>query len=413
MAIVQIRKAEREGSKLFFVFSAWTGKGKTYTAVQFGYGLAGYDASKVGLLDAENKRGSLLADILEKAVTKPTKDRFLIGDLYAPFSPARYAGAIDDFQAAGVEVLIIDSATHEWEGIGGCQEIAEEGNPKIPRWDLAKREHKKFMNKLLQSDMHIICCVRAREKVRPEKKANGKTEFVDYGLQPIQEKNFMFEATASLMMFDEGRRQEIIKCPDALINYLGRKEGYITDADGYAVRQWVNGALKLDPTVEKYRNRLISNTEGGLEHIRSCWKMTPQHIQDALGKDFVAMLEASAKGYDEQKAIAEQEGGGADPGEGGQREQAQADAIADKARTGGAAPPATEMQASQTQPTVSPGVSNGAGLPPEQTQPKSAEKPAEQPKASPPATEKPKEQAPVQQKLGAPVTGVLPGDPVF
>ena len=204
MAIVQIRKAEREGSKLFFVFSAWTGKGKTFTAVQFGYGLAGYDASKLGLLDAENKRGSLLADILERS-TRPTKDRFLIGDLYAPFSPARYAGAIDDFQAAGVEVLIIDSATHEWEGIGGCQDIAEEGSPKIPRWDLAKREHKKFMNKLLQSDMHVICCVRAREKTVPQKKG-GKTEFVDLGLQPIQEKNFMFEATASLMMFDEGRR---------------------------------------------------------------------------------------------------------------------------------------------------------------------------------------------------------------
>lgn len=401
MAIVQIRKAEREGSKLFFVFSAWTGKGKTYTAVQFGYGLAGYDPAKLGLLDAENKRGSLLADILEKA-TKPTKERFLIGDLYAPFSPARYAGAIDDFQAAGCEVLIIDSATHEWEGIGGCQEIAEEGNPKIPRWDLAKREHKKFMNKLLQSDMHIICCVRAREKVRPEKK-NGKTEFVDYGLQPIQEKNFMFEATASLMMFDEGRRQEIIKCPDALINYLGRKEGYITADDGYAVRQWVNGALKLDPQVEKYRNRLISNTEGGLEHIRSCWKMTPQHIQDALGKDFVAMLEASAKGYDEQKAIAEQDGGGADPGEGGQREQAAADAIADKART---TPPESTMQASQTQPTVSPGVSNGAGLPPEQ--PKVETKQPEPPKTA----DKPKASA-QPDKPKEPPKGELPGDPVF
>lgn len=420
MAVLQIRKAEREGSRLVFAFAGWTGKGKTYTAIQFGYGLAGYDASKLGFIDAENRRGSLLADILEHA-TKPTKDRFLIGDLYAPFSPARYSMAIEDFQAAGVEVLIVDSVTHEWEGTGGCQEIAEDGNPKIPRWDLAKREHKKFMNKLLQCDMHVICCVRAREKVKPEKK-NGKTEFVDYGLQPIQEKNFMFEVTASLMMFDEGRRQEGIKIPAALVNYLGRKEGYITADDGYAVRQWVNGALKLDPVVEKYRNRLISNTEGGLEHIRSCWKMTPANIQESLGKDFLAMLEAAAKGHDDQKAIAEQDAGAPEDGGGtpertplvpttDPKEQAAADAIADKARGQAAAAKQPEMQASSGQPAVSTEVSKGDGLPP--TKQAEQPKPAEQPKAAAPA-EKPKEQAPpVQQSLTAPVKGVLPGDPVF
>src|ERR1700691_5669142 len=124
MGILQIRKAEREGSRLVFAFAGWTGKGKTYTAIQFGYGLAGYDATKLGFLDAENRRGSLCADILEQA-TRPTNERFLIADLQPPFSPARYAMGIEEFQAAGVEVLIVDSVTHEWEGLGGCQEIAE------------------------------------------------------------------------------------------------------------------------------------------------------------------------------------------------------------------------------------------------------------------------------------------------
>ena len=407
MAVVQIHPAEREGSRLVFAFAGWTGKGKTYTAIQFAYGLAGYDAKKVGFMDAENKRGSLCADILEHA-TRPTKDRFLIGDLYAPFSPARYAMGIDDFQAAGCEVLIIDSVTHEWEGIGGCQDIAEEGNPKMPRWDYAKREHKKFMNKLLQSDMHIICCVRAREKSRPEKKG-GKLEYVNEGLQPIQEKNFMFEVTASLMMFDEGRRQETIKVPAALLAYLGRKEGYITADDGYAVRQWVNGALKLDPVVEKWRSRLQANTEGGLKHIEECWTQTPPQIKEALGKVFHETLIEAAKGYEEQARIRATEG---DPEQiaSGSVEQAEANAIADKARTAAAAAPAataTTPAATSTTP---------AAQPAEQTKPATEQqaKPAEQPKTATAATQAPKkESAPVQQELAAPVKGVLPSDPMF
>jgi len=408
MAIVQIRPAEREGSRLVFAFAGWTGKGKTYTAIQFGYGLAGYDPKKVGFCDAENKRGSLCADILEKS-TRPTKDRFLIGDLYPPFSPARYAGAIDDFQAAGVEVLIIDSVTHEWEGIGGCQEIAEAGNPKIPRWDLAKSEHKRFMNKLLQSDMHIICCVRAREKTKPEKKGGGKVEFIDYGLQPIQEKNFMFEVTASLMMHDEGLRQDVIKCPAALVNILGRKEGYITADDGYAVRQWVNGALKLDPVVEKWRSRLQANTEGGLKHIEECWAQTPAQIREALGNVFRDTLIESAKAYEEHERIKSQEQDGAIIGS-TSAEQTEANAIADKARAAAALTPTistTTPAASATTPAASPATSSPAPQP-------AQAKPAEQSKAAAPPAEKPKPPAsPVQQELVAPVKGVLPSDPMF
>lgn len=426
MGILQIRRAEREGSRLVFAFAGWTGKGKTYTAIQFGYGLAGYDPSKLGFLDAENKRGSLLADILEKS-TRPTKDRFLIADLYAPFSPSRYATGIEEFQAAGVEVLIIDSVTHEWEGTGGCQEIAEAGNPKIPNWNRAKEQHKKFMNKLLQSDMHIIVCVRAREKTKPERKA-GKLEFVEQGLQPIQEKNFMFEVTASLMMHDEGLRQDVIKCPAALVNILGRKQGYITADDGFSVREWVSGARKLDPTVEKYRNRLNSNTEGGVKHIEECWIKTPEAIREALGKGFYETLVAAAKGYEEHEQLKRegaQEGEQASAlvGSTGERtaEQLEADAIAARARETAAQAPVTNAQ----QQTPAQQVTARASLPadPIPAQPKPAEaQPAAtiaQPAASnaqPPGAAvqpKPAPAQPKQAELAPVVKGVLPSDPMF
>jgi hypothetical protein len=303
MSVIEIVSAEREGARLVFGFCGPSGCGKTFTALQFAYGLANYDAEKVGLLDTENRRGRLYSDILKRS-TRPTEKKFLRGDLYAPFSPSRYVDAIQQFQAAGVEVLVIDSATHEWEGIGGCQEIAEGNNPRMPNWNRAKKEHKLFMNAALQCDMHIVFCVRAREKSVPEKDSNGKTVFRDMGMQPIQEKNFMFEMTASLMLYNQGDDQEVLKCPDVLQPYLGRRKGYITADDGKAVRAWVDGAKVADPAVEKFRNRLLSNTEPGRKHIESCWDKTPAEIRTELGDTFKTQIFASAKAFDDARAQA-------------------------------------------------------------------------------------------------------------
>lgn len=302
MSVIQIREAQREGARLFIALAGISGSGKTYSALQLAYGLAGYDASKVGLLDTENRRGSLYADILRDKGGKI--QRFLIGDLFAPFSPQRYVDAIQEFQKAGVRVLVIDSVTHEWEGTGGCEEIATAGDPKTPRWNTAKREHKRFMNAALQCDMHVIACVRAREKVKLVKGANGKAEYEPLGIMPVQEKNFMFECTASLLMWDSGRSQQVLKCPEELRGILGREKGYITAADGAALLAWVNGGQQLDPRVEAFRNRLQSVTEKGRAFIEAAWAKVPGAIQAALGEDFRQQLLAAASAFDQQTAAA-------------------------------------------------------------------------------------------------------------
>ena len=308
MGVLQIRPAQREGARVVIGLSGVSGCGKTYTALCLAYGMANGDGKKVGFLDTENKRGSLYADdelyteIQKQLKLKDKPSPFLIGDLFAPFSPKRYIEAIQEFQAAGVEVLVIDSATHEWEGIGGCLEISEYGNPKVPNWNKAKAEHKKFMNTVLQCDMHIVFCVRAREKDKPEKQmvdGVNKTVFVDMGLQPIQEKNFMFEMTASCMLHDEGKRQDVMKCPSQLREYLGRGQGYLTAADGMAIRDWIDGGKKLNAAVERYRNALQSKTEQGAAAVTEAWEKVPTKIQKALTAKFFDVLLSSAREFDE------------------------------------------------------------------------------------------------------------------
>lgn len=286
MSVIQIRKAQREGARVVIGIAGQSGSGKTYTAIKLAYGLAGGDGNKVGFLDTENRRGSLYADIVENP--------FLIGDLFAPFSPARYVEAIREFQAAGVEVLVIDSVSHEWEGTGGCEDIASASTNKVIGWANAKTQHKRFMNLLLQSNMHIIVCIRAREKIDFTDPKNPRP----LGVQPVCEKNFMFEMTASLMMRDRGREQDVLKCPSDLLPILGRNSGYITEKDGAALSEWINGAKVLDPAVEKFRNSLQSVTEQGLDALKIAWTDTPANIRKTLGPDFLEMLKAAAQSFE-------------------------------------------------------------------------------------------------------------------
>ena len=312
MAVINIRKARREGARLVVGLAGISGSGKTRSALELAYGLANYNAEKVGFLDTENRRGSLYADVLRDA--GGVVQQFWIGDLEPPFSPQRYIDAILEFQRAGVEVLVIDSISHEWEGQGGCEEIAEQNKLRgQSNWAMAKREHKRFMNALLQSDMHIICCIRAREKIKQQKDSNGKVEIIPLGIMPVTEKNVMFEMTASLMMWEAGRSQDVMKCPEELMPILGRGKGYLTPGDGQALRNWVDGAAQLDPEVERARNILRTACEGGLEAMQAEWGKLPKKAQAALKKDgTLETLKQAAQAFDLQRQQASADGAALD-----------------------------------------------------------------------------------------------------
>ena len=285
----EIKTAERQGARLLIQLSGVSGSGKTYTALQLAYGLAGGDGSKVVGIDTENRRMSLNADIL------PDGAKFRTIDFYAPFSPERYIAAIDAACKAGAEVIVIDSVSHEWEGPGGCQEIA--AATKFPDWKRAKAEHKRFMTYMLQCPAHIIACTRAREK----------TDFTDtknpvkLGIQPIQEGNFSYEATVSLMMHNQGYIQDVLKCPSELQAIMGRGEGYLTADDGAALRAWVDGATQVDPKIEQARGTLQNVAERGVEALKAAWEATPKTIQKKLGRAFIEATKASAEAYDKAR----------------------------------------------------------------------------------------------------------------
>lgn len=304
MSVVNIRPVQSGQSKIVIGIAGQSGDGKTYTALLIARGLVD-KPEEIGFLDTENKRGSLYADILD--------GKFLIGDLYPPFSPTRYAQAIKQFQDTGVKVLVIDSVTHEWEGEGGCDDIANapksDGTPrKVANWIEAKREHKKFMNVLLQSNMNIICCIRAREKVKVEM-IGGKSEFTSQGLQPICEKNFMFELTASVLMGNEGKNQKHLKVPAFLKEAFGSGQEYLGIETGKKIRKWLDGGEKTDAEIERFKSEALLICEQGADALTNLWKSIPKELRN--NKDLIdhfAVCGESAKAYDKAKAEAENNG---------------------------------------------------------------------------------------------------------
>ena len=264
-----IKEAKRKAIPLIISLAGTSGSGKTYSALMMAAGLAG-ENGKVGFLDTEMGRGSMYAD--DPDIIKALPDnKYYIDELAEPFAPSRYAEKINQFIKFGCDVLVIDSASHWWEGFGGCQDIAENNKLRgMPNWAKAKIQHKRLMNLLTQCPMHIIFCLRAREKSKPIK-VDGKVQIVEEGLQPIQEKNFMYEMTLSMMLDDKmPGKPEITKCPKPLRHLFTGEQALITKDVGTKLKSWADGGLAVDIKLRNLqrecRDRAIQG-EQALDHF--------------------------------------------------------------------------------------------------------------------------------------------------
>lgn len=194
------KKAVRSSTPLLIGIGGQTGSGKTYSALRLARGLVG-DNGRIGFIDTERGRALHYADefTFEHALLEP------------PFTPERYLELIEE-ASREFDCLIVDSASHEWEGPGGLLETANDIAAKMaakwnkspdaytfPSWREPKQRHQRLVNHLLQLPCHAIFCFRAKEKMKLVKN-KGKQEVVSAGLQPIMEDGMPYEMTLFAMM---------------------------------------------------------------------------------------------------------------------------------------------------------------------------------------------------------------------
>lgn len=243
---MQLKQSKRENVKLRLGISGPSGFGKTHSALLLAYGMTN-DWKKVAVIDTENSSASLYSDLGE----------FNVLDLQAPFSPTRYIEAIEVCEKAGIEVLIIDSVSHEWNGTGGCLQIHEKLGGRFQDWARVTPMHQAFIDRILQSTCHIITTTRRKIDYSLDVGSNGRTKVVKHGTKEITREGFEYELTVNFELIND---QHLVKASkDRTGLYMNKPEFVINSATGRKLLQWccaIPVPVTVNDVVEKINSAL-------------------------------------------------------------------------------------------------------------------------------------------------------------
>lgn len=230
-----LRKATRKKAKIRLGLSAVSGGGKTYSALLLASGMTDWD--KIALIDTENGSGDLYSNL----------GAYNILPITAPFTPEKYVEAIKECELAGMEVIIIDSITHEWDGKGGVLEIHSKmtGN-SFTNWATVGVRHTNFLNAILESPCHVITTVRRKQEYEQTKDSNGKVKVEKVGMKEITREGWEYEVTANLEI-DVNHYATSSK--DRTFLFDGKPPFVITAETGKLIKQWCDMGIDVEKPV--------------------------------------------------------------------------------------------------------------------------------------------------------------------
>lgn len=228
----KLTQAKRDKAKIKLGLQGPAGAGKTYSALLIAKGLCG-DWAKIAVIDSEHQSANLYSHL----------GNYNVLPLSPPYSPERYATAIEVCEQAGMQVIIIDSISHEWEGQGGILEIHSNmlGN-SFTNWSRLTPRHNEFINKILQSDCHIIATMRAKQDYVLSEK-NGKQVPEKVGLKGITREGTDYELTLVLEL-DTKHLAKSSKDRTGLFDK--GPEFIITEKTGERIQKWCSQSTTID-----------------------------------------------------------------------------------------------------------------------------------------------------------------------
>jgi hypothetical protein len=267
------------------------GAGKTYTALRIAKGLGG----RIALIDSENGSAS-------KYAGNPVA--FEQCTLKNDFAPKRYIEAIRAAGQQGFDVLIIDSLTHAWAGIGGALEMVDKAQKRsgngnsFTAWREVTPEHNQLIDAILQSPCHVIATIRAKTEYVLEEDARGKKVPKKIGLKPVQRDGmeYEFDVVADITSEHdlivtktrcEALDRAVMNCPGEEIATILKQ--WLTDGTPY-----VAPASELPPAPETLEPRVVlQRYEMLLVSLERCvdaevlgdLRMSAQHLKPHLRRD--------------------------------------------------------------------------------------------------------------------------------
>lgn len=202
------KKATKVQAKLRLAIAAPPGGGKTWTALTVAKHLGG----SVALIDTEHGSASKYANVFDFDTMELDN-----------FSLDNYIAAIKAAEAAGYDILIIDSLSHAWVGAGGALEevdrlkqASRSGNAFTDGWGKVTPKHNRLIDTILAVRMHVIATMRQKMSYELET-VNGRSNTpVKKGLAPIQREGmeYEFDIIGEMDPVDNTMRISKTRCPE-------------------------------------------------------------------------------------------------------------------------------------------------------------------------------------------------------
>ncbi len=252
---MQLRTSERKKARIKMALQGSAGSGKTYSALLLAQGLSGNDFTKVAIIDTENGSADLYAHL----------GKYNVLTLNNPFTPEQYIEAITTCEKAGMEVIIIDSISHCWDEL-------LEYHSKLPgnsftNWGKITPRHNAFVEKMLQSNCHIIATMRTKQDYVLNQK-DGKFIPEKVGLKAVQRDGVDYEFT---IVLDIDAKHFATASKDRTGLFVGMPEFKITPDTGKKLLDWGNSGISLDDI----KKAILQATE--IEELRIILRNHPEH----------------------------------------------------------------------------------------------------------------------------------------
>jgi len=242
---MELQTAQRKKAKIKMAVRGASGSGKTYSSLLLAHGLA-MDWEKVVVIDTENHSSHLYAHL----------GAYKVLNLDAPFTPESYIDAIDFVVSQGMEVVIIDSLSHEWECLLDYHSNLA-GN-SFTNWAKVTPRHQALVQKMLQAPVHIIATMRSKSDYVLSDK-NGKMVPEKVGLEAIQRDGLDYEFT---LVFDLDLKHQATATKDRTGLFSSKPEFKINSYTGQQLSQWC--LEDLTPRIDYVKDR-IQQTNTTLE----------------------------------------------------------------------------------------------------------------------------------------------------
>lgn len=261
---MKLHTAQRKRAKIKMGLQGPSGSGKTYSSLLIASGLSsGWD--KIAVIDTENHSAELYSHL------GPYKVLNLLG----PFTPERYISALELCEQAGMEVVILDSVTHEWENLLDYHSSLP-GN-SFTNWSKVTPRHNAFVQKILQSPCHIISTIRTKQDYVLSEK-NGKMVPEKVGLKSVQRDGLDYEFT---LVFDLDIKNNASASKDRTGLFFGKPEQKLSEETGNIILNWCNGGAELSADDLTQR---IGDTRS-IQELLSLYQEHPQ-FQQSLKPEF-------------------------------------------------------------------------------------------------------------------------------